>query len=58
MIYHPGKSYSLLSDELIEALRIEILAPGKGLWRFSDDPPEKIRRTVFTPKIKFEDLIK
>ena len=33
----------LLSDKLIDSLNIEILKPGKGIWRFADDPPGKER---------------
>ena len=29
LIYTPGKPYSLISDELIDKLEIEILAPGR-----------------------------
>ena len=33
----------LLSDKLIDSLDIEILKPGKGIWRFADDPLGKER---------------
>ena len=58
MLYRPGKQYSLISDELTDRFGIQILAPGEGLWRFKDDPPDKVRTTVFKPKGKFEDLLK
>jgi len=57
-IYFPGKSYSLISDELIDKLGIEILAPGEGTWRFRDDPPNKKRKTLLRPKIRFEEILK
>lgn len=36
----------LISDKLISELGIILLDPGKGYWRFKDDPPNKIRRSV------------
>ncbi|MEM3506863.1 MAG: hypothetical protein QXT31_04350 [Candidatus Bathyarchaeia archaeon] len=44
----PGEDEILLSDKLIDALDIEFIKPGEGLWRFRDDktlrkscPPER-----------------
>jgi len=58
MLYRMGKPYSLISDELTDRLGVQILAPGEGLWRFRDDPPDRVRTTVFKPKGRFEDLLK
>jgi hypothetical protein len=33
----------LLSDALTEELEIIIISPRKGLWKFTDDPLNKIR---------------
>ena len=35
----------LINDKLGEELKIVILAMGSGKWRFSDDPPDVIRKT-------------
>jgi hypothetical protein len=34
---------ALLNDKLIEKLGIILLKPGKGTWRFNDDPADKER---------------
>jgi len=36
----------LLSDMLLDKLGIELLKPGRGIWRFSDDPAGKTRKTT------------
>ncbi|RLI32352.1 hypothetical protein DRO51_02010, partial [Candidatus Bathyarchaeota archaeon] len=36
----------LINDKLIDELGIVIEKPGEGLWRFKDDPPTKIRKSV------------
>jgi len=36
----------LIDDYLIARLGIVILDPYEGLWKFRDDPPEKVRRNV------------
>lgn len=36
----------LISDTLAEKLKIVILSPGRGLWRFGDDKPGKTRRSA------------
>jgi len=41
-----NESEVLLSDKLMDELKIQILRPGAGLWRFSDDKPEVIRETT------------
>jgi len=35
----------LISDALIEELEMIILSPRRGLWRFTDDLPHKIRQS-------------
>ena len=35
----------LLSDKLLDALKIALVKPGAGLWRFQDDPPTKLRKS-------------
>lgn len=35
----------LMSDALTEELGIIILSPKSGLWRFTDDPPDKTRQS-------------
>ncbi|MBS7657697.1 MAG: hypothetical protein QXL69_04405 [Candidatus Bathyarchaeia archaeon] len=44
----PDEDEILLSDKLIDALSIELIRPGEGLWKFRDDktlrksvPPER-----------------
>ena len=36
----------LISDTLAEELRIVILSPARGLWRFQNDKPGRIRRSA------------
>jgi len=36
----------LINDKLGEALGLVILRMGEGVWRFSDDPPGRERRSV------------
>jgi len=35
----------LMSDALTEELEIIIISPRKGLWKFTDDPIDKIRQS-------------
>lgn len=46
LIVNPLEREVLLSDYLAEELGIQVLYPRRGLWRFSDDPPEKLRESV------------
>lgn len=39
----PGEEEALLSDRLIDALEIELLRPGEGLWRFRGEG--KVRKS-------------
>lgn len=41
----PIEKEVLMSDALIEELEIIILSPRKGLWRFVDDPLQKVRHS-------------
>jgi hypothetical protein len=41
----PVEREVLMSDALIEELGIIILSPRSGLWRFKDDPLDKVRRS-------------
>ena len=41
----PGIEEPLISDFLLSRLKIVILDPKKGFWRFRDDPPRKRRRS-------------
>jgi len=41
-----GEKEVILSDKLIDELGIILLKPGKGIWRFHDDPPNVMRTSV------------
>ncbi len=43
LVVSPIEKEALMSDALIEELGIVILSPRRGLWRFMDDPVDKIR---------------
>ncbi len=43
LVVSPIEKEALMSDALIEELGIVILSPRRGLWRFIDDPVDKIR---------------
>ncbi|MGQ9691704.1 MAG: hypothetical protein ACUVQY_10720 [Thermoproteota archaeon] len=45
LVLSPVEKEALMSDALIEELEIIILSPRKGLWKFSDDPPSKVRQS-------------
>ena len=45
-IVNPFDDEVLISDALTEELGVQILYPKKGIWRFVDDPPNKIRYSV------------
>jgi len=38
-----GENEVILSDKVIDAFGIILLKPGAGLWRFTDDPIDKVR---------------
>lgn len=46
----PVEKEILMSDALIEELGIVILSPKTGLWRFTDDPAGKTRRSHKPPE--------
>ncbi len=43
LVVSPVEREVLLNDALTEELGIVILSPRSGLWRFYDDPPDKVR---------------
>ncbi len=45
-LINPFDNEVLISDALAEELGIQILYPKKGIWRFVDDPPNKIRQSI------------
>lgn len=45
LVISPIEREAIMSDALIEELGILIISPRKGLWKFSDDPPGKIRQS-------------
>ena len=46
MAVQPKRKESLMNTYLIHLLKIQLIDVYEGLWRFSDDPPNKIRRSV------------
>ena len=36
----------VLSDALIQLLKVVPVLPRDGLWRFVDEPPDRLRRSV------------
>jgi hypothetical protein len=43
VVISPIEEEVLISDKLAEELCLVLLAIGSGKWRFSDDPPDKVR---------------
>jgi hypothetical protein len=41
----PGEDEVILSDKLMDALKIVLLRPGQGIWRFTDDGGSLTRRS-------------
>lgn len=41
-----GENRLLMSDQLLGGLGIDLYDPARGLWRFRDDPPDKLRRSA------------
>jgi len=41
----PGEEEVILSDKLMDALKIILLRPGEGLWRLTDDKENIVRRS-------------
>ncbi|RLF19643.1 MAG: hypothetical protein DRN15_02195 [Thermoprotei archaeon] len=42
----PDEYEVLLSDKLLDALNIEIVRAGEGLWRFHGEPIDRIRKST------------
>ncbi len=47
LVIHPGLEEPLITDTTIDALGIQVVSFGGGLWRHINDPPDKIRRTAY-----------
>jgi hypothetical protein len=45
LVISPIEKEVLMSDALTEELEIIIMSPRKGLWKFADDPQNKIRQS-------------
>lgn len=41
----PNEDEVILSDKTLDALGIILIKPGEGLWRFTDDSPNVIRKS-------------
>ncbi len=50
LVVSPVEREVIISDTLADSLEIVILSPGRGCWKFVDDPPEKTR-TSYAPQI-------
>mgnify|MGYP000002777486 CR=1 FL=1 len=46
LVIHPGLEEPLITDTTIDALGIQVLSFGRGLWRHANDPPGKVRRSA------------
>jgi len=42
----PGEYEVILSDQALDSFGIVLVKPGKGLWKFIDDPVDKIRKSA------------
>ena len=47
-VINPHDDEVLVSDALTEELGVQIMFPRRGLWKFIDDPPDKLRTSVET----------
>jgi len=56
-LYYPGREYSLISDLLLDELEVILLEPGKGYWKFRDDPEGVVRKTAYMPKFTLKDKL-
>lgn len=45
VVITPGEDEVILSDKLMDALRIVLLRPGEGIWRFADDKESFLRKS-------------
>ena len=46
VVITPGEEEVILSDKAMDALRLVLLRPGEGVWRFADDAAGIERRSV------------
>ncbi|MCC6022014.1 MAG: hypothetical protein LM560_02695 [Desulfurococcaceae archaeon] len=46
LVVQKGLIESLITDITIDELGIQVISFSKGLWRFRDDPPDKVRRST------------
>jgi hypothetical protein len=46
MIISSGEDEVIISDKLIESLKIALERPATGLWRFYDEPLLNVRSSV------------
>lgn len=46
LVIHPGLEEPLITDTTIDALGIQIISFGKGLWRHASDKPDVIRKSA------------
>jgi len=46
LVISKGRREVLLSDKLLRDLKIALEDPGEGIWRFRDEPLNKLRKSV------------
>lgn len=46
LVIHPGLEEPLITDTTIDALGIQVISFGKGLWRHVNDPLDKVRKSA------------
>ena len=46
LVVQKGLIEPLITDITIDELGIQVISFSKGLWRFRDDPPDKVRRST------------
>lgn len=46
LVVQKGLMEPLITDITIDELGIQVISFSKGLWRFRDDPPDKVRRST------------
>lgn len=46
LVIHPGLEEPLITDTTIDALGIQIISFGKGIWRHASDKPDVIRKSA------------
>jgi len=45
LVIHPGLEEPLITDTTIDALGINVISFGRGLWRHISDPADKVRES-------------